>query len=146
MSASATPLIMKSFGSTNETLGAFVTSVFILGYAFGPLAWAPLSELYGRAHIYNICNVLFLVFSIACAVANNMGTLIAFRFFAGIAASSELQHNTQYANKFAYIFAFRCNHAFKWNSGRPLPRRKEGKSNGEYDFGTAFWTSGRTCR
>ncbi|KAJ4288985.1 hypothetical protein N0V90_011327 [Kalmusia sp. IMI 367209] len=87
MSASATPLIMKAFGSTNETLGAFVTSVYILGYAFGPLAWAPLSEIYGRAPIYNICNVLFLIWSIACAVANNIGALVVFRFFSGIAAS-----------------------------------------------------------
>ncbi|OAG01087.1 putative MFS multidrug transporter, partial [Paraphaeosphaeria sporulosa] len=87
MSASATPLIMSDFGSTNQTLGAFITSVYILGYAFGPLAWAPLSELYGRLPIYNICNILFLIFSIACAVANNLGALIAFRFFAGIAAS-----------------------------------------------------------
>jgi MFS family permease len=89
MSASATPLIMNHFDSTNETLGAFVTSVYILGYAFGPLAWAPLSELYGRAPIYNICNVIFLIFSVACAVANSLGALIAFRFFAGVAASCE---------------------------------------------------------
>ncbi|KAF2450143.1 cycloheximide resistance protein [Karstenula rhodostoma CBS 690.94] len=87
MSASATPLIMSNFGSTNQTLGPFVTSVYILGYAFGPLAWAPLSELYGRLPIYNICNILFLIFSIACSVAPNLGALIAFRFFAGIAAS-----------------------------------------------------------
>jgi MFS family permease len=80
---------MSDFDSTNQTLGAFVTSVYILGYAFGPLAWAPLSELYGRLPIYNTCNVLFLIFSIACAVANNLGALIAFRFFAGIAASCE---------------------------------------------------------
>ncbi|KAF1968143.1 fluconazole resistance protein [Bimuria novae-zelandiae CBS 107.79] len=87
MSASATPAIMDYFYSSNETLGAFVTSVYILGYTFGPLAWAPLSELYGRAPIYNLCNVIFLVFSIACAVANNIGALVAFRFFAGVAAS-----------------------------------------------------------
>lgn len=80
---------MSDFASTNQTLGAFVTSVYILGYAFGPLAWAPLSELYGRMPIYSICNVLFLIFSIACAVANNLGALIAFRFFAGIAASCQ---------------------------------------------------------
>ncbi|KAL5466544.1 hypothetical protein PMIN06_000142 [Paraphaeosphaeria minitans] len=87
MSASATLLIMSDFSSTNQTLSASVTSVYILGYAFGPLAWAPLSELYGRLPIYNICNILFLIFSIACAVANSLGALVAFRFFAGVAAS-----------------------------------------------------------
>ncbi|PVI06408.1 MFS general substrate transporter, partial [Periconia macrospinosa] len=87
MSASATPLIMEHFHSTNEILGSFVTSIYILGYAFGPLVWGPLSELYGRQHVYNASNFLFLVFSIACAVANNMGALVVFRFLAGFAAS-----------------------------------------------------------
>lgn len=32
-------------GREVTTLG---TSLFVLGYAFGPIAWAPLSELYGR--------------------------------------------------------------------------------------------------
>lgn len=78
---------MATFHSTNETLGAFVTSVYLLGYSFGPLVIAPLSELYGRAVVYNVCNTLFLIFSIACALANSLGALIAFRLLAGIAAS-----------------------------------------------------------
>ena len=78
---------MTTFGSENETLGAFVTSVYLLGYAFGPLVLAPLSELYGRTIVYNICNFGFLVFSIACALANTLNALIVFRFFVGIAAS-----------------------------------------------------------
>lgn len=48
---------------------------------------APLSELYGRAIVYNACNSIFLIFSIACALANNLSALIVFRLFAGIAAS-----------------------------------------------------------
>lgn len=78
---------MDTFHSTNETLGAFITSVYLLGYAFGPLVIAPLSEIYGRAILYNICNTIFLIFSIACAVSNNLAALIVFRLFAGIGAS-----------------------------------------------------------
>lgn len=78
---------MTTFHSTNETLGALVTSVYILGYAFGPLAIAPLSELYGRVVVYNLCNIFFLIFSVTCAVANSLNSLIVFRLFAGIAAS-----------------------------------------------------------
>jgi MFS family permease len=81
---------MRHFGSTNETLGAFVTSIYILGYAFGPLVIAPLSEMYGRSLLYNINNLLFLIFTIACAVANSLGALIAFRFLVGIAASAPI--------------------------------------------------------
>ncbi|KAF1999682.1 MFS general substrate transporter [Amniculicola lignicola CBS 123094] len=86
--APAAANIMATFGSTNETLGAFITSIYLLGYTFGPLVIAPLSELYGRAPLYNICNVLFVIFNIACAVASSLNSLIAFRFLAGIAASS----------------------------------------------------------
>lgn len=49
----------------------------------GPLLMAPLSEMYGRVHIYNICNVLFTIFTVACALSTNMNMLIAFRFLAG---------------------------------------------------------------
>ncbi|KAF2176732.1 cycloheximide resistance protein [Zopfia rhizophila CBS 207.26] len=87
MISPATAGVMAAFHSNNATLGAFVTSVYLLGYAFGPLVIAPLSELYGRAVMYNVNNVIFLIFSIACAVASNMGALIVFRLFAGIAAS-----------------------------------------------------------
>ncbi|KAF2494681.1 MFS general substrate transporter, partial [Lophium mytilinum] len=79
--------VMKTFHSTNETLGAFVTTVYLIGYVFGPLVIAPLSELYGRAILYNICNFIFLIFNIACALAPNLGALIVFRLLAGIAAS-----------------------------------------------------------
>lgn len=63
----------------------FVISVFILGFAFGPLVIAPLSEIYGRNPIYHCCNVLFVLFSVGCALSTNMGMLIAFRFLSGFA-------------------------------------------------------------
>lgn len=78
---------MKDFGSTSTTLGAFVTTVYILGFVCGPLVIAPLSELYGRSIVYQICAILFFIFNIACAVANNLGALIAFRLLTGIVGS-----------------------------------------------------------
>lgn len=74
---------MKDFGTTSNTLAEFVVSVYILGFAIGPLVISPLSELYGRYYLYLITNICFVVFTIACAVAPSMGSLIAFRFFAG---------------------------------------------------------------
>jgi multidrug resistance protein len=64
-----------------------VTSVFILGYVFGPILIAPLSEIYGRSLLYNICNFLIVIWSMACALSPNLASLIVFRFFAGIASS-----------------------------------------------------------
>jgi multidrug resistance protein len=80
---------MKDFNSTSPLLSAFVVSVYILGFAFGPLIVAPLSEFSGRLIVYNVCNVLFVVFNIASALAPNMASLVIFRFldgFAGVAA------------------------------------------------------------
>lgn len=82
--------IMEDFQSTREKLAPFVVSVYLLGYAFGPLILAPLSELHGRMIIYNVCNVLYLVFTIACAVAPNLNALIVFRLLAGTAGSAPL--------------------------------------------------------
>ncbi|KAF7552301.1 hypothetical protein G7046_g7463 [Stylonectria norvegica] len=82
--------VMTEFHSTNEQLASFIVSVYLIGYCFGPLVIAPLSEMYGRNHLYNICNLLFVVFSIACAKAPTLDTLIVFRLFAGLAGSCPL--------------------------------------------------------
>ncbi|GKT51796.1 MFS transporter prlG [Colletotrichum spaethianum] len=87
ISAAAAADIMHHFGTTDETLGALMTTIYLLGYAFGPLAIAPLSELYGRAIVFRSCTLLFTVFNIACAVANSFGSLVVYRLLAGIAGS-----------------------------------------------------------
>lgn len=85
MLAPGVPLILADFGSTNSKLATFVVSIFVLGFAFGPLVVAPLSELYGRSPVYHVSNVLFTIFTAACGLSTNMGMLIAFRFLAGFA-------------------------------------------------------------
>ncbi|RAH43548.1 MFS general substrate transporter, partial [Aspergillus brunneoviolaceus CBS 621.78] len=82
--------VMDEFNSTSKPISSFVVSVYLLGFAFGPLVVAPLSELYGRLPIYHGCNVLFTVFNIACAVAPGMSSLIGFRFLAGSFGSAPL--------------------------------------------------------
>ncbi|OJD18068.1 hypothetical protein AJ78_01898 [Emergomyces pasteurianus Ep9510] len=90
MFAPGTAEAMREFKTSNPELASFVVSVYLLGYAFGPLIIAPLSELYGRLYLYHACNVLFIVFNIACAVAPNLPALIVFRFLAGSAGSCPL--------------------------------------------------------
>ncbi|PWY82928.1 MFS general substrate transporter [Aspergillus heteromorphus CBS 117.55] len=84
ISSAGAPDIMSHFHSTNASLESFITTVYLLGYTFGPIAIAPLSELYGRAPLYKICMVLFVIFNIACAVANTLPSLIVFRLLAGV--------------------------------------------------------------
>lgn len=90
MFAPGVPNVMLDFKSSNESLAAFVVSVYLLGYCFGPLAIAPLSEMYGRQPLYTLCNILYTIFNVACAVAPDMASLIVFRFLAGIAGSCPL--------------------------------------------------------
>ena len=90
MVAPGVPLIMKEFKSNNETIGSFIVSIYILGYALGPLLIAPLSELYGRLPVYHVNNSLFVLWTIGCALSPNIGALLVFRLLAGIAGSCPL--------------------------------------------------------
>lgn len=90
MLAPAVPLILIEFNNFDDSLATFVVSSFVLGFAFGPLVVAPLSELYGRNKIYHVSNTLFNIFTIACGLSTSMGMLVAFRFLAGFAGVTVL--------------------------------------------------------
>lgn len=81
---------MSEFKSTNSLLSSFVVSVFILGYVFGPLIIGPCTELYGRLYVYHISHILFTIFTIGCAYAPSLSTLILFRFLAGVTGSTPI--------------------------------------------------------
>lgn len=85
MFAPGVPQVMADFNSSSPVLSSFVVSVYVLGFAFGPLLIAPWSEQSGRSIVYNVCNVLFVVFNIASALAPNLASLIVFRFLDGAA-------------------------------------------------------------
>ncbi|KAF2500550.1 MFS general substrate transporter [Lophium mytilinum] len=88
--APGVPEVMAEFHSTSQLLESFMVSVYVLGFAFGPLIFAPLSEMYGRLPIYHICNVLFIIFTVAAAVSTNMSMFVVFRFFMGSAGGAPL--------------------------------------------------------
>lgn len=87
MFAPGVPQAMHDFHSSNSILETLVVSIFVLGFALGPLIGAPLSEMYGRRPIYIVGNLFFCILIICCAVSNSLGMLIAFRFLAGCAGS-----------------------------------------------------------
>lgn len=90
MFAPGASLLMKDFHQTSETLGTLVVTIYLLGFALGPLVIAPLSELYGRLYIYHACNVIFIAFTIGCALSTDVGMFLAFRFLTGCAGSAPL--------------------------------------------------------
>ncbi|KAF7902409.1 hypothetical protein EAF00_002312 [Botryotinia globosa] len=73
-------------------VSALVISVFLLGYCFGPLFWAPLSEFFGRRWIFYISFTLYLAFNFLCAFANNFAALLIGRFITGTMASSSISN------------------------------------------------------
>lgn len=84
MFAPGVPQLMRDFESNNDLLATFVVSIYVLGFAFGPLAVAPLSELYGRLIVYHVANVGFIAFTVGCALAPSLDALIVLRFFQGV--------------------------------------------------------------
>lgn len=74
----------------SQTLITGGVSLYVLGFALGPLLWAPLSEIYGRQVIFFFSYGLYAVFSAACTADNGVATLLVLRFFAGAFGSSTL--------------------------------------------------------
>ncbi|ETS84441.1 hypothetical protein PFICI_02466 [Pestalotiopsis fici W106-1] len=81
--APGVPTLMQEFHSDGNLLQSFVISVYVLGFALGPLLIAPLSEAYGRQPAYLVGNGGFLIWNIACGFAPNMASMMVFRFLAG---------------------------------------------------------------
>ncbi|KAH9211816.1 MFS transporter [Leptodontidium sp. 2 PMI_412] len=83
--------IAEHFHVSRVAAGLVIT-LFLLGYCFGPLFWAPLSEFYGRRWIFYISFTLYLIFNFLCAFANNFGALLVGRFLTGTMASAPLSN------------------------------------------------------
>ncbi|KAH3918560.1 hypothetical protein HBI56_135120 [Parastagonospora nodorum] len=88
------PFVNADFNNTSQILGSFAVSVYVLGFAIGPLILSPLSEIYGRRIVLNVCNVFFCAFTLGCALAPNLEGLITMRFLAGFAGSACLTLGT----------------------------------------------------
>ncbi|OQO12962.1 hypothetical protein B0A48_02426 [Cryoendolithus antarcticus] len=72
----------EEFHTSREVM-LLPTTLFVLGFAFGPILWGPMSELYGRKIPLTIGFTVFAIFQIPVAVAQNLPTLFACRFLAG---------------------------------------------------------------
>lgn len=80
----AVPTMMRDFNKTSKALTGFVASESALGNLFGPLLIAPLSEMYGRAPVYHVCNVFLVAVMVGCAFSPSLSWLIVFRFLGGL--------------------------------------------------------------
>ena len=87
--SAATFAVAATFGVSAE-VGLLGLSLYVLGFATGPLFWAPLSELQGRRLPLVISMFGFTLFSAATATAKDLQTVLITRFFGGVFASCPL--------------------------------------------------------
>ncbi|KAK6068802.1 major facilitator superfamily transporter [Seiridium cupressi] len=81
--------VIKEF-EVKQIIAILGISLFVTGFAVGPLLWAPLSELFGRQILFFGTYMALTAFNAGAAAAPNIQTLIILRFFAGTFGSSPM--------------------------------------------------------
>ncbi|TFK72561.1 MFS general substrate transporter [Pluteus cervinus] len=94
-----------SFGSSSYTGGLQYTmrdlnisadvailgiSLYVLGFALGPLVFAPMGEMFGRRIIFLITLSAYTLFQLEGSLGHNLPTLLSCRLLTGIFGSSPL--------------------------------------------------------
>ncbi|KAI0910976.1 polyamine transporter 3 [Ustulina deusta] len=67
-----------------------VLSIFLLGFALGPLVASPLSEIYGRVRVVQVWNFVYILFNGACGAAQSKEAILVLRLLAGLSGSATL--------------------------------------------------------
>ncbi|MEE4421863.1 MDR family MFS transporter [Streptomyces bugieae] len=80
--ATALPTIVSELGGLDH-LSWVVTAYLLASTAATPL-WGKLGDQYGRKKLFQTAIVIFLIGSVLCGIAQNMGELIAFRAVQGL--------------------------------------------------------------
>ncbi|MEU9498145.1 MFS transporter [Streptomyces sp. NPDC048196] len=80
--ATALPTIVSELGGLDH-LSWVVTAYLLASTAATPL-WGKLGDQYGRKKLFQAAIVIFLIGSVLCGIAQNMGELIAFRAVQGL--------------------------------------------------------------
>ncbi|CAG8928781.1 unnamed protein product [Penicillium salamii] len=81
--------ISEHFNIPGESIKMVLpTSLYMAGFAIGPILFGPLSEHFGRKPVLSITYSIYLIFTMACALAPNFPALLIFRFFCGFGGSA----------------------------------------------------------
>jgi DHA1 family multidrug resistance protein-like MFS transporter len=81
--STATQAVANEFNVSTE-VGILGLSFYVLGFALGPIFWAPLSELKGRRLPMVISMFGFSVFQLGTAAGKDLQTVLLCRFWGGI--------------------------------------------------------------
>ncbi|KAL6705387.1 hypothetical protein ACN47E_007036 [Coniothyrium glycines] len=69
---------------------ALLVTIWELGEAAGPLLIAPLSEVFGRYPVMNVCNIGFILATILAVTSQNSSIFIAARMLTGFCVASNV--------------------------------------------------------
>ncbi|KAI0972926.1 major facilitator superfamily transporter [Xylaria arbuscula] len=86
----AVPYITREWGVTSDTQKVLPISTYLIGYVFGPLLWGPLSEHIGRRRLSVATLVLFILWTLGCALAPNWPAFLIFRLLCGVFGSAPI--------------------------------------------------------
>ncbi|KAJ8118388.1 hypothetical protein ONZ43_g4001 [Nemania bipapillata] len=91
--SSAVGEIVDEFHITSPELAISGISLFVLGFAVGPVFWAPLGEMYGRQITFFISYAALTALNAGTCASKNIGTIAVLRFLAGAFGSSPLTNS-----------------------------------------------------
>lgn len=83
---------ISTYTKVSQEVTVLTISLYILGFAFGPLCWAPISEVWGRK--VSMLPALFCLglFSIGTATSKNFAGIAITRFFGGLFGSAPISN------------------------------------------------------
>ncbi|KAI0019767.1 major facilitator superfamily transporter [Xylariomycetidae sp. FL0641] len=84
------PFIAEEWGVTSHLQMVLPMSTYLIGYVFGPIVWGPISEQLGRRNLTAATFILYMIWTMACALAPNWPALLVFRLFCGVFASAPI--------------------------------------------------------
>ena len=76
---------LSSDGTSKKSASVLLVTIWELGEAAGPLLIAPLSEVFGRYPVINVCNVLFISAVLLAALSQSTSLFITSRALTGLA-------------------------------------------------------------
>ncbi|KAJ4298923.1 hypothetical protein N0V90_004166 [Kalmusia sp. IMI 367209] len=86
------PGMMVTFDVHSKTNLVLGMTTYLAGLALGSVILAPLSEMYGRRPVYLIAVAMFIILIIPCALAQNLATILAVRFFGAFAGAAMISN------------------------------------------------------
>lgn len=87
MALPAFPQIEHDLAASAESI-AYSVSIFLVGFALGPLVLGPLSDKFGRRPLLLIGFLIFALAGLGCALSTTTGQLLACRLAQGIGAGA----------------------------------------------------------